>query len=268
MRRSSCQWPCRRQRTWKSPSSEKQWPYWLLPCVLQFEPQSPNCTSIKVCRKWVSAQSRKGTQKCAKSAKSALVRTFWFFSFSFLDLAEAPCLAHLNVSFAVLWLDLNAQLLLANQGSQQQEKLNSGRFIKGGLMEKGYTHPVASALSLHTARPAAVLPHKCDIPLHVKGWPNCAGQLAMLASTVSVLAVGSSSYSHPGHHGIYVVTLYLLTRAQVTPCLNLPRNVICRSICWPGVSDILYFCPSWVLLNLGYVQHVPGEIISVESTKE
>ena len=99
---------------------------------------------------------RKKRKKCACSH-------FLVLFFPFLDLAEALCLAHLNVSFAVLWLDLNAQLLLANQGSQQQEKLNSGRFIKGGLTEKGSTHPVASALSLHTARPAAVLPHKCDM---------------------------------------------------------------------------------------------------------
>ena len=68
---------------------------------------------------------------------------------------------------------------------------SSGRFSRGGGNGKGgYSHLFASALSLHIAGLATILLHKCDIPLRVKGQPNCALQL--LACTVSALAVGLS----------------------------------------------------------------------------
>ena len=47
-----------------------------------------------------------------------------------------------------------------------------------------YLHLVASTLSPRTAGPAAVLSHKCGIPLLLERRPNCARR--SLASTVSV----------------------------------------------------------------------------------
>ena len=82
------------------------------------------------------------------------------------------------------------------------------------VVKRGYSHLLASALSLRIARPAAILSHERDIPVLGEGRPNCARQ--SLASTLSVRRVVVAWYCHPGRHA-NVVTPCLLT-----PCLNLP----------------------------------------------
>ena len=76
-------------------------------------------------------------------------------------------------------------------------------------MKRGYSHLLASALSLRAAGLATVLSHRNAASPPVEGRPHCVRQ--SLASTLLALAVTATLYCHPGRHA-----------SVVTPCLFTP----------------------------------------------
>ena len=97
----------------------------------------------------------------------------------------------------------------------------SGRF-KRGVTERGVSRIRVFAckyiVSLRTARPATVLPHKCNIPSLVEGRPCCAWQL--FASTMSGCRAMAAWYCCLGCH------VNVVTRCLLTPCGNLPYSCL------------------------------------------